>query len=186
MEDREIVELYLERSEIAIKETAAKYENYCSSIARRILMNTEDAKECVNDTWFHTWNAIPPHKPTRLSLFLGKITRELSLDRYKKSHAKKRGEGEVPLALEELGECVSGFENVEQCIEYEFVGELISKYLRRQKKEVRDVFICRYWYLYSIHEVAKRYSMSESKVKMMLKRTRESLRAYLESEGIIV
>ncbi len=186
MEDYEIIKLYWARSETAITETAVKYEKYCNSIAYRILMNFEDANECVNDTWFHAWNAIPPHKPTRLSLFLGKITRELSLDRYKMNHAKKRGKGEVPLALDELSECVSGYENVEQCVEFEMLGELISNFLRAQSSETRQIFIRRYWYLHSIGEIAGQFGISESKTKMLLMRTRIKLRAYLESEGIII
>lgn len=106
MEDTRIVELYWQRSENAIAETAAKYERYCYTIACNILASPEDANECVNDTWLGAWNSIPPHRPAVLATYLGKITRRLSINRWKEHTRDKRGGGELPLALEELAECV--------------------------------------------------------------------------------
>ena len=117
MEDREIVNLYWERNSNAIKETASKYGGYCKSIAKNILGNNEDAEECVNDTYLNTWNSIPPNRPNTLSTYLGKITRNLSFDRFRHRHADKRGGGEIELVLEELGECVSDTDSVEQEVE---------------------------------------------------------------------
>lgn len=107
MEDREIVNLYWERNSNAIKETASKYGGYCKAIAKNILGNNEDAEECVNDIYLNTWNSIPPNRPNVLSTYLGKITRNLSFDRFRHRHADKRGGGEIELVLDELGECVS-------------------------------------------------------------------------------
>lgn len=186
MEDEKIIDLYWNRKENAITETSMKYGGYCSAIARRILQYKEDVEECINDTWLHTWNAIPPHRPVKFQLFLGKITRELSLDRYRAIVASKRGGGEINLVFEELEETVSGKENVEQHIDYIFLGKLINEFLHKQKSEICDVFLCRYWYLYSIREISKKFCISESKVKMMLARTRKQLKLFLDKEGIIL
>lgn len=113
MDDAKIVQLYLDRDERAIPITADKYGKYCTSIANNILGNIEDAKECVNDTYYNTWNSIPPHRPKMLSTFLGKITRNLAFNRYKHNTADKRGSGEMPAVLDELADCVSGNVNVE-------------------------------------------------------------------------
>ena len=117
MEDRDIIQLYWDRDEGAIPATADKYGGYCAAIARNILDDGRDAEECVNDTWLAAWNAMPPHRPARLSTFLGKLTRNLSFNRYKAQRADKRGGGQLPLVLDELGECVSGREDVEGAVD---------------------------------------------------------------------
>ena len=108
MEDSQIVSLYWQRKERAIKETEAKYGRYCYRIAHNILEHRQDAEECVSDTYLAAWNAIPPHRPSILQTFLGKITRRISLNRWRWEQTQKRGAGQVPLALEELAECISG------------------------------------------------------------------------------
>lgn len=112
MEDSRIVELYWKRDADAIPATSEKYGGYCASIAQNILGNEEDAEECVNDTWLGAWNSMPPHRPSVLQAFLGKITRNLSFNRHRRDRAEKRGGGELPLVLDELGECVSGTDSV--------------------------------------------------------------------------
>ena len=92
MEDIHIINLFLERSEAAIRQVEVKYEKFCFKIAWNILYNTEDSEECVNDTWLITWNKIPPKTPTKLSAFLGKITRNLALDNFRKKNASKRAD----------------------------------------------------------------------------------------------
>ena len=114
MEDIQIVDLYFARNEQAIKETAQKYGKYLFSIAYNILSSNRDSEEAVNDTYMGAWHSIPPHRPNRLSTYLGKITRRISLEKWKYFHAQKRGGGEVPLALEELSECLHGKETPEQ------------------------------------------------------------------------
>jgi RNA polymerase sigma factor (sigma-70 family) len=186
MDDEKIVDLYWQRDENALAATTVKYGAYCISIARNILTNPQDAEECVNDTWLSAWNAIPPHRPSRLSIFLGKITRELSLNRYKQRFSKKRGNGELALALDELEECVAGGETVEQAVEYELLGKIISDFLRNQQEESADIFVRRYYHLCSVRRIAGEFYMSESKVKSILFRMRKKLRNHLESEGIIL
>ena len=186
MEDKKIVDLYWERSESAIEETAKKYDKYCSTISYNILKNEEDAKECVNDAYLKTWNSIPENRPTFLSSYLGKIVRNLSLNVYRLKTAKKRaGEG-VDVLLSELEECLLSTETVESEIETIELSKLISAFLRRQKKEVRLIFVRRYWYMDSIEEISKRYGFTEGKIKSTLFRCRNGLREYLLKEGVAI
>ena len=183
MEDAQIVDLYWTRSEYAITETAVKYGNYCYAIAYRILANSEDADESVNDTFLNAWNAMPPHRPSILSTFLGKITRRLSIDKWRRGSAEKRGSGELPLALEELNDCVPARESVEQAIECKELASAINRFLAALPETERDLFICRYWFLASIREISKQFHMSESSVKTTLFRIRSKLLTYLQKEG---
>lgn len=184
MEDHAIIELYWERSEDAISKTAAKYGGYCYTIAYNILSNNEDAEESVNDTWLAAWNTMPPRRPKLLAAFLGKMTRYISLDRWKNRTARKRGGGEVPLVLEELEECISGEDSVEkEYLQKEFAKSL-NQFVEDLPDVERKVFLCRYWYMDSIETIAERFGFSESKVASMLHRTRGKLRKMLEQEGI--
>lgn len=186
MEDSRIIDLYFQRSEDAICQTDAKYGNYCFSIARNILSDTEDAKEAVNDTYWGAWNAIPPHVPKRLAAFLGKITRRISLNKWQASRAAKRGGGEVDLALEELSVCIPSRLDVEQELEGAELARILNAFVRGLPDTERRVFIRRYWYLESVETIAERFGFSKSKVKSMLFRIRNKLRKELEKEGIIV
>lgn len=183
MEDGTIVELYWQRDESAIAQTASKYGNYLHSISYRILSNAEDAEECVNDTYNAAWEAIPPHRPSLLSTFLGKIIRRISIDRWRKLSADKRGGGEAAVALEELEECVSGSGSVEDEIERRELTRMINEFIRALPHTERQVFMCRYWYMDPVADIAKQFGFSESKVKSMLYRIRGRLRARLEKEG---
>ena len=186
MEDSSIIALYFQRSEEAIAATASRFGSYCYSIAYRILRERRDSEEVVSDTYMDAWNAMPPHKPNSLSAFLGRITRRNALDRWEYLHARKRCEGEVPLVLEELGECVAAMGDPEAELEMKEVGQAISRFLRTLSETERKVFVWRYWYLDSIKEIAGRYGFSQSKVKSMLYRTRKKLAEYLGKEGIAV
>lgn len=184
MEDTEIIALYWERDERAVSETAEKYGRYCHSVAYRILQNNEDSEECVNDTYSGAWNAIPPHRPDLFSAFLAKITRRISLNRLRSKTAEKRGAGQYTVTLEELAECIPSSRTAEDTLETHELTRILNKFLDCLSKEERRVFLCRYWYLDSVKDIAKRFSFGESKVKMMLKRTREKLLVHLEKEGI--
>ena len=185
MDDHQIIALYWARSETAISETAKKYGNYCHQIAWRILDSREDSEECVNDTWLKTWEAIPPARPERLSAFLGRITRNLALQRYEKMNAAKRGSGQVPLALHELEACIPVKNHVEQVVDQLALTEILNVFLEGLSAETRKVFMRRYWFLWSVKEIAAEYGISESKVKVTLHRTRRKLRTLLEKEGIM-
>ncbi len=184
MEDARIVDLYWARSETAINETSAKYEKYCYTIAHNILANREDADESVNDTYLAAWNSMPPHRPAILSTFLGKITRRISIDKWRSRSAEKRGGGEIILALDELSDCVSSDTNVEQVVETAELGKAIDCFVMALPLMERRVFICRYWYLDSIASICQQFGFSQSKIKVMLHRTRKDLRSYLERQGI--
>ena len=185
MEDSQIIELYFARDESAIQASREKYEPYCLAVARNILVTQEDAEECVNDTWLRAWNAMPPHRPDRLSAFLGKITRNLALNRWRGSKARRRGEGEMPLALAELGECLAGGQTPKEEMDGKALCEAVTAFLRAQKPLKRIVFVRRYWYLNSIPVIARQFSISESKVKSMLYRMRQELREQLGEEGLL-
>lgn len=184
MEDSRIVDLYWQRSERAIDETAAKYGSYCRTIARNILGNEEDAGEVVNDTYLGAWNAMPPHRPAVLSTFLGKITRRISIKRRQAQTAAKRGGGTVELALEELSQCIPSAQTVERHIEQAELAAAIDRFVMSLPLTERRVFLCRYWYLDSVSDIAKQFRFSQSKVKSMLHRTRKKLKLHLEQEGL--
>lgn len=183
MDDERIVGLFFRRDERAVEETAAKYGKYCYSIANNILANREDAQECVNDTYMDAWNSIPPHRPSSLALFLGKITRRISIDRWRRRSARKRGGGEMALVLDELYECIADSGDVEQEFEKRHLSEAINSFVKTLPKQEQKVFLCRYWYMDPIASISKRFGYSESKVKSMLYRTREKLRIRLREEG---
>lgn len=184
MDDNKIVDLYWERSEKAIAETSTKCGRYCHYIAYNILQNYEDSEECVNDTYIKAWNSMPSHRPNRLSTFLGKITRNLSLNRYEKNTSQKRGAGQMPLVLDELQECVPSFSSVEKAIDDITLKDVLNKFLSKMALENRIIFMQRYWYMCSIKEIASEHKYSESKVKMILFRARNDLKLFLEKEGI--
>lgn len=185
MVDNQIVDLYWQRNPDAITETNIKYGKYCSSIAFRICQNKEDSEECVNDTWYRAWNAMPDARPSILSTFLGRITRNLALDRLESKKRKKRGGGETVLALEELEECIADDSDVEKQVEAKELEKAVNQFLRELKDVERRIFLARYWYLMPVSEIALRADFSESKVKSMLHRTRLKLRDYLCEEGYV-
>ena len=184
MNDKNIVDLYFNRDEEAITQTDKKYGRYCYSIAYNILMSREDAEESVSDTYMTAWRAIPPRRPAVLATFLGKITRNLAIDRWRERSAYKRGGGEVTLALEELEECIAGRQNVEAEYERKELIRAYVKFLDALPVTERRVFLCRYWYVDSVDAIAEKFGFSQSKVKTMLYRTRAKLRKQLAEEGL--
>lgn len=183
MRDAEIVQLYWDRDERAIGATGEKYGRYCAVIARNILGSREDTEECVNDTYWSAWRAMPPHRPERLSVFLGKLTRNLAFNRYKQNTAEKRGGGEVPAVLEELSELLSGGESVEEELDRRELLTAINGFLATLPSKSRAIFLRRYWYTDSISVIAARYGMRENAVSMALSRLRAKLRDYLSERG---
>ncbi len=183
MNDNEIVQLYWERDERAISESSDKYGRYCTKIAENILSDHEDARECVNDTWLRAWDSMPPHRPSLLSAFLGKLTRNLSLDRYRMLHREKRGAHNMDLILDELEDCVSGADTPEDTALGNELKEAINAFLRSLPAQKRYLFISRYWSAETISGLAERFQMSENNVSVSLNRIRGSLRAYLNERG---
>ncbi len=182
MDDQAIIALFWARDEMAIGETKAKYGRLCRGIARNILGNEEDAEECENDTYLKTWQAIPPQRPAVLPAYLGRIARNIALNRWKAGRADKRGGGEVPLSLDELGDCVSGREDPD--LDEGEVLAAIERFLDSLEQADRLVFLLRYWQLEPVAAIARRMAWSESKVTSRLFRLRKRLKSQLEKEGI--
>lgn len=183
MGDNEIIQLYWDRNEQAIKATVQKYGNYCKAIARNILNNKEDVEECINDTYLNAWKAMPPHWPEQLATFLGKITRNLSFNKYRHDHTEKRGGGEIVLVLDELTDCVSDTDSVEQIVERQELIKNINTFVRGLPTDKRNIFVRRYWYADSVVEIAKDYGMLSGSVSKTLERTRKQLKVYLSERS---
>lgn len=185
MEDQKIIALYLDRDEAAIAETDRKYGSYCHRIAMNILAELSDAEECVNDTYLHTWNAIPPTIPQRLQAFLGKITRNLSINRYHANAAQKRRASQYAVTFEELSGVLASSKTQEDQIDSMVLKELLDRFLAELPPENRWIFVGRYWYFDSVKEIALKLGMSESNVKIRLHRARNALGALLRKEGLL-
>ena len=185
MEDEKIIELYWNRNENAISETSKKYGNYLYKIAFNILSDNEDSEESVNDTYMNAWNEIPPTRPNILSAFLGKITRYISLNKYRAKKANKRGGEEIDVAFEEIEECVPTKNDIYDEIETKELAKTISDYLKQLPKTERKVFICRYYYLDSLSDISENFGFSQSKIASMLHRTRKKILSHLEKEGVL-
>ena len=181
MEDKQIVELFWERSESAIKETEKKYGRYCHYIAFQILQNDEDAKEVVNDTYLKVWRSIPPKRPNALKPYVGMISRHLAFDVYEAQHAQKRGQ--LPLVLDELAECLPGEGDTWDVVSGIALRDSLNAFLRELPLKTRNIFLRRYWYASSLAEIAAEYAMKESAVGMLLLRTRNKLKSHLQKEG---
>ncbi len=184
MEDTAIVDLYWQRSDRALSETDKKYGRYCHSIAYHICGAREDAEECVNDTYLRAWNSMPTERPSALGAFLGRITRNLALDRIKARNTVKRGGGQAPLALSELEDCIPGGTSPERALEEKELEAAIGRFVAALPKAEKTVFVLRYFYLVPIDEIAEKLQFSSGKVKSMLFRSRKKLRAALEKEGL--
>ena len=183
VDDSTIIALYNERDERAIAETDKKYGRFCLAIAQNILGNLSDAEECVNDTYLKTWHAIPPQSPSCLRAFLGRITRNLALDRYRKDTAQKRGGGEVAAVFEELDGCLSGGSSPDEEYALRALGQSINLFLGTLSRRDRDVFLCRYYYAYPLTAIASRHGMRENYLRNLLSRTVRKLKDHLEKEG---
>ena len=183
MEDKQIIALYFQRNESAITETATKYGAFCHKIAMNILSIHEDAEECVNDTYHSVWNQIPPTNPCSFRTFLGRITRNLSISRFRMMRAKKRYQG-IELMLSELEECIPASNTVEQTIETQELAVHISDWLYMQSEKDAMLFVRRYWYGDSVQNLAKKSNTTAAKMAQTMLRLRKSLKAYLEQKGV--
>lgn len=185
MEDTQIIDLFFSRDQQAIQQTEKKYGRLCYHIAWNILSSREDAEESVSDTYLSAWNSIPPTRPAFFAAFLAKITRHISLDRWRKNAAGKRGGGETAVALEELEECISGGSDPEAQLCAKELRGALNRFLDGLPQRERVLFVSRYWYLRSVKQMAEETGLSESSVKTQLFRTREKLRRFLDKEGLL-
>lgn len=182
MEDQQIVALYWQRDETALTETAAKYQHYLTKIAFNILADHQDSEESVNDTYLKAWTSMPPHQPVRLAAYLSKITRQLSIDRFRKKHRQKRGGSQYERSLAELEDCVSAGDTTCAEVDLQLLSEAISRYLMGLAPKTRIAFIGRYYFLDSIQEIATYCGMSQAQTKSLLFRCRKNLYAFLKEE----
>lgn len=183
MEDENIIRLYWDRDETAIEETSKKYGKYCFSIANNILCSREDSEECVNDTYVKVWDSIPPKRPSIFSAFIGKITRNISLNRYKLNNADKRGGNEMTLVLDEVREIASGQPDPEEKAIRDELIAAVNDYLATLPVEKRVMFVRRYWYADDVKSIALRMGTSENNISVSVRRIRNSLRDYLIERG---
>lgn len=183
MDDREIITLYQSRDETAITETDRKYGPFCRRVAENILTVREDAEECVSDTYHAAWNAIPPQEPRSLRAFLGRIVRNLSLDRWRAGRARKRYNG-VEVLLSELEDCVPDGETAEEALDRRALGETISRWLDGLPEEERRLFLRRYWYGDAVKTLAEEAGCTENQMAQRMLRLRKQLRRVLEAEGV--
>lgn len=185
MDDKEIIELYFGRDQRAVTESSAKYGGLCRSVAENILADIRDCDECLNDTWLSAWNAIPPQKPNYLGAFFAKITRNLSLSKWRKLSAAKRKCNEACLCIDELGECIPD-RKTEAFLEKMEIREALERFLDGLPEDSRRIFLRRYWYVCSVKSIAADLEMKEGAVKMSLSRTRKRLKEHLEKEEIFI
>lgn len=183
MDDRAIIALYWDRDQQALVQSERKYGGYCYTVAHRILDDREDAEECVNDTWYQAWNAMPPHRPDFLRMFLAKITRSVAVNRLKALCARKRGGGQVALALEELAGCLAVETDVEDAVLARELGETIRRFVRDLPEREGDIFTRRYFFTESIREIALAYGLTVNNATVILSRTRKKLKQHLMKEG---
>lgn len=183
MKDSQIIELYWNRNSLAIAASSDEYGAYCFTIANGILHDAQDSEECVNDTWLRAWNAIPPTRPNVLKVFLAKITRHLSFDRYKARRSLKRGGGETQLVLEELAECIADESDVEGQVNSKELGEVINRFVASLPEREQKLFVRRYFFSEPVKLIADRCGMSENHVNVTLSRMRRRLRIHLSKEG---
>ena len=183
MEDAQIIERFFRREESALHETNRKYHGYCRKIAIQILQSPEDADEALNDTWLAAWNSIPPHRPERLQTFLGRLTRNIALNKLRSSQAVKRGAGNAEAVLDEVADWLRAEHDTESEADARMLADAINRFLHSQKEQHRKVFVRRYWYGDPVAEIAALYGMNEKTVATYLFRTRKKLKAFLQKEG---
>ena len=184
LDDAQIVELYWQRAENAVPETAAKFGGYCRTIAYNILMNTQDAEECVNDTWLRAWNSMPTHRPTLLAPYLAKLTRWIALTRLRERNSLRRGGGETALVLDELSEVLPGGAEPEKQAVLRELSAALRSFLAGLDETEAQIFLARCWYMAGVREIAEKYGFTPGKVSTMLHRTRKKLQQYLKEEGL--
>lgn len=184
MEDAYIVELYWARDEQAIRESDGKYGRMLRALSRDLVGNESDAEECVNDTYLDTWNAIPTARPTFLGAFMAKITRRISIDRFRERHREKRGGAGDLLA--ELTECVPDRgPTIPEEVENDRLKDALNAFLAGLSPENRLLFVGRYFFSKPVADLAKTAGIGTSAAKVRLFRLRADLRTLLEREDLL-
>lgn len=185
MEDAAIIDLYWARDQQAIAESERKYGSFCGRLARNILCNLQDAEECVNDTWHRAWNTIPPQRPNSLRAYLGRIVRNLAIDRWRRNTAQKRGEG-IEVMLSELEGCLPSGQTPQQELEHQEITRALEDWLDTLSREERAMFLRRYWYGTAVADLAAEWGCTPNCMSQRLRKLRLSLRRYFEEKEVSV
>lgn len=185
MDDAKIIQAFFDRDEEAITASRCAYGSYCAAVARNILSDEGDIEEVLSDTWLRAWNSIPPQKPDNLKLYLARIARNLSFDKFRSQCRTKRGGGEVALALEELSQCIPARTDPAAHMEARELNQAINRFLATLPRRDRDIFLLRYFYAEPAQSIAMRCSIRPGLVRTVLSRTRKKLKTYLEEEGLL-
>ncbi len=184
MNDEQIIRLYFDRDQTAIAETDRKYGTYCYSIASNLL-GREDSEECVNDTYHTAWTRIPPEVPQSLKAYLGRIVRNISISRFRRSHAQKRNSG-ANVLLSELEDCLPSAETVESEVDSRELSRLISSWLATLSGDDRALFVLRYWHGTAVQDLAEKCGCTPNALSLRIRRLRKSLKHYLEAKGVAI
>lgn len=182
MEDSQIIALYWNRDESAIRESDAAHGAYCFAVAMNVLSNREDSEECVSDTWLRAWNVIPPQKPARLRCFFARITRNLAIDRYRKRTAEKRNEN-MNTVIDELEGILSGSESVESEMDRHELTASLNRFLASLSVRDRQIFVRRYFWCHDVAKIAEEMGLKRNSVNVMLHRMRNKLKTHLTKDG---
>lgn len=185
MDDEKIIELYYARDERAIDYTELKYGGRCRTLSYNILSSLEDSEECINDTYLAAWEAIPPAWPEHLGAYILGIARKLSLMCLRRRCADRRGGGEYALCFDELGDVLPDSKNPERELEIKELGGEIQRFISRLSPEDRKIFMCRYWLITPVGQIAESLGCTESRVKSSLHRSRTKLKKHLAKEGLL-
>ena len=185
MEDSAIIDLYWSRDQQAIVESDRKYGSFCAVLARNILSSLQDAEECVNDTWHRAWDTIPPQRPGSLRAYLGRIVRNLAIDRWRRNTASKRGDG-MDVMLSELEGCLPGGATPEQEMENKEITRALEGWLDTLSREERAIFLRRYWYGAAVADLAAAWGCTPNRMSQRLLKLRTSLRRYLEAKEVAI
>ncbi len=185
LEDREIIDLFFERSEQAIRELDRKYGRAVKKTAENILRDSQDAEECVNDAYLGVWSSIPPQRPDSLGGYVCRIVRNRAVSRLRAASAAKRSGG-FDLVLDELAECIPSGVDVEAEIEGKELARAVDRFLAALDYDDRFLFVRRYWYADPVKDIAAAMGRKENQLSVRLFRLREKLRKTLVKEGLLV
>lgn len=183
MQDKQIVDLYWQRDEDALRHTEQKYGAYLFRTAYNILANAEDSKECVNDTYLKAWHSMPTQRPSVLSTYLGRITRQSAIDVFRRQHSKRRYASQYALSLDELADSFSCGDDAASQLDAALLAAAISDFLRTLPQDARRAFVGRYYFFDSLSELADYCGIKKSTLKSLLYRSRQKLSAHLKKEG---
>ena len=185
MDDAEIIGLFFDRDESALKEAESKYGKRCHAAAMRVCNNSQDAEEICNDTLLSAWNRIPPERPSKLGAFFSQITRNIAAKRLRGKTADKRGGGTADLIFEELEDCLTDSKSAEDSYLSKEFTEALNKFYKTLQRRDREIFLCRYYSAHEISAIADAFGMSDNYVRTVLSRTRQKLKEYMDKEGLL-